>query len=138
MRMATMLSDVIRSAWRKPVTRKYPFVVRPAPARLRGKLVWNPEKCTGCALCSKDCPSDAITLVVNDKQTKTFVMRYNVDRCTFCAQCVVNCRFKCIELMHDQWELAALSREAFTIYYGQPEKVEEYLATAASGEQAAV
>jgi formate hydrogenlyase subunit 6/NADH:ubiquinone oxidoreductase subunit I len=134
--MATMLSDVIRSAWRKPATRKYPYFVRPAPPRLRGKLIWNPEKCTGCALCSKDCPSDAITLVVNDKQTKTFVMRYNVDRCTFCAQCVVNCRFKCIELMHDQWELAALSREAFTIYYGHPEKVEEYLATAGSTRQA--
>lgn len=132
MRMAMMLSDVVRSVWRKPVTRKYPFVVRPAPARLRGKLIWNPARCTGCALCAKDCPSDAISLVVNDKQSKTFVMRYDVDRCTFCAQCVQNCRFKCIDLANDQWELAALSREDFKIYYGQPEKIQEYLSSTES------
>jgi formate hydrogenlyase subunit 6/NADH:ubiquinone oxidoreductase subunit I len=134
MRLGTMLSDVLRSAWRKPATREYPYVVRAAPIRLRGKLIWNPEKCTGCGLCSKDCPSDAITLVVNDKQTKTFVMRYNLDRCTFCAQCVQNCRFKCISLANDQWELAALSRDTFTIYYGKPEKVAEYKAALAAAQ----
>jgi formate hydrogenlyase subunit 6/NADH:ubiquinone oxidoreductase subunit I len=131
MRIAAMFSDVIRSAWRKPATRKYPFMVRPAPVRLRGKLIWNPEKCSGCALCTKDCPSDAITLVVNDKQTKTFVMRYEIDRCTFCAQCVQSCRFKCISLANDQWELAALSREPFTIYYGRPENIESFKINAA-------
>ena len=130
MRIAMMLSDVVRSAWRKPATRRYPYVIRPAPPRLRGKLIWNPEKCTGCGLCTKDCPSEAITLVVNDKQTKTFVMRYDMDRCTFCAQCVQNCKFKCINLDSNQWELAALSRQPFEIYYGDPEDVENYLASA--------
>lgn len=134
MRMATMLSDVLRSAVRKPVTRKYPFVIREAPSRLRGKLIWNPEKCTGCGLCVKDCPSEAIELVVNDKQTKAFVMRYDMDRCTFCAQCVQNCRFKCIELASDQWELAALDRDSFAIYYGKPEKVTEYLSATPADE----
>jgi formate hydrogenlyase subunit 6/NADH:ubiquinone oxidoreductase subunit I len=135
MRMATMFSDVVRSAFRKPITRKYPFIIRQAPSRLRSKLIWNPEKCTGCGLCTKDCPSEAIELVVNDKQTKTFVMRYNLDRCTFCAQCVVNCRFKCIELSSDQWELAALDRESFTIYYGKQENVAEYLSAEPAGEK---
>ena len=129
MRMATMLSDVIRSALKGPTTRPYPFVIRRAPARLRGKLIWNPEKCTGCGLCVKDCPSDAIRLVVNDKQTKTFGMRYDLDRCTFCSQCVQNCRFKCIYLDNEQWELAELDRQRFTQYYGNAEKVQAYLAS---------
>jgi formate hydrogenlyase subunit 6/NADH:ubiquinone oxidoreductase subunit I len=128
MRIAMMFSDVCRAAWKGPVTRRYPFEIRPAPTRLRGKLIWNPDKCSGCALCVKDCPSDAIRLVVNDKQAKNFVMRYDLDRCTFCAQCVQNCRLKCISLANDQWELAELSRTPFLIYYGKAEKVAEYLA----------
>jgi formate hydrogenlyase subunit 6/NADH:ubiquinone oxidoreductase subunit I len=118
MRLATMLGDVLHSLFSRPVTEKYPFERRAAPDRLRGKLHWNPEKCTGCALCDKDCVSNAIEFITLDKATKQFAIRYYVDRCTFCGQCAQSCRFKCIEMVHDQWELAALSKEPFTNYYG--------------------
>ncbi len=127
MKLGAMFRDVAAAFFKKPVTQKYPFERTPAPARLRGKLIWNAQKCTGCALCTKDCPSDAINLVVNDKQAKTFVMRYNVDRCIFCAQCVQNCRQKCLQMSNEEWELAALNKDAFTIYYGDENKVQSYL-----------
>ena len=127
-RVGAMLSDIVGSLFKRPVTEKYPFVKAPAPDRLRGKLVWNPEKCTGCALCSKDCPSNAIELITIDKKAKRFVVEYHVDRCTYCAQCVQNCRFECLEMSHEQWELAALSKEPFTIYYGKDEDVQAILA----------
>lgn len=128
MKVRTMLSDVLRSLFRRPVTEKYPFERSPAPARLRGQLHWNPEKCTGCCLCVKECPADALELITLDKKEKRFVLRYHVDRCTFCAQCVQNCRFGCLDMSNEEWELAAGSKEPFTIYYGSEENIVDALA----------
>lgn len=68
MKIATMLGDVWQSIWQRPITQKYPFERLEAPVRLRGKLHWNPEKCTGCALCNKDCPANAIEIITVDKK----------------------------------------------------------------------
>jgi formate hydrogenlyase subunit 6/NADH:ubiquinone oxidoreductase subunit I len=127
MRVGTMLRDVIGALFKKPFTQKYPFERTEPPDRLRGKLVWDREKCTGCALCVKDCPSNAIEMVVNDKPNKRFVLRYNMDRCTYCAQCVQNCRFKCLDMSDEQWELAGLRKEPFTVYYGDEADVADFL-----------
>ena len=108
-----MLKDVIGALFLKPVTQKYPFERTQPSERLRGKLVWDPEKCTGCALCVKDCPSDAIEMVVNDKQNKNFVLRYHMDRCTFCAQCVQNCRFECMGMSDEEVGAGRVEKGAF-------------------------
>jgi formate hydrogenlyase subunit 6/NADH:ubiquinone oxidoreductase subunit I len=126
--IGSMLSDVLKAFFRKPVTQNYPFTRTAAPPAFRGRLVYDPTKCSGCQLCVKDCPSNAIELLVVDRAAKRFVLRYHEDRCTFCAQCVVNCRFKCIEMSSEQWELAALTKEPFTVYYGRDEDVNEFLA----------
>ena len=132
MKFAMMLQDVLRSFVHSPITEKYPFVKKPAPDRMRGKLVWNPEKCSGCCLCSKDCPSDAIELITIDKKAKRFVMRYHEDRCTYCAQCVQNCRFECLGMSNTDWELAALTKAPFDVYYGNDEDVAAVLAKLAA------
>lgn len=93
----------------------------------RGKLNWDPENCTGCGLCGKDCPADAIELIVLDRKEKRFVMRYHVDRCTFCGQCVHSCRFNCLELSPTEWELAATTKESFTQLLGQEKEIAEFL-----------
>lgn len=128
MKMGTMLQDIVTSLFRRPVTEQYPFEKRPAPPRTRGMLHWNPEKCTGCCLCSADCPANAIELITLDKKAKQFVMRYHPDQCTFCGQCVESCRFGCLEMSSDEWELAATSKEAFTVTYGREEDIEALLA----------
>lgn len=127
MRIGTMLRDVIDSFFRPPATEKYPFEKTAAPTRLRGKLIWNPEKCTGCGLCAKDCPSNAIEVITIDRATKKFIVRYHMDRCTYCAQCVQNCRFKCMEMSSQEWELAALQKEPFTVYYGNEANLQAFL-----------
>jgi len=127
-RFAAMLNDIVESLFKRPITEKYPFERHPAPERLRGKLMWDPEKCTGCGLCNKDCPSNAIELITIDKKAKRFVMEYHADRCTYCAQCVQNCRFECLSMSPEQWELAALNKEPFTVYYGKDEDVQTILA----------
>lgn len=123
MKLGSMLGDVIRSLFRRPATQLYPYTRKPAPERFRGKLEWDPSKCSGCQLCIKDCPSEAIELVVLDKVNKKFVLRYHQDRCTYCAQCVVNCRFNCLDMSNEMWELAAVNKEPFEVYYGKDEDV---------------
>ena len=119
MKIVTMLRDVLRSLWQRPFTEKYPFEKRPSPERLRGQLHFSPEACTGCCLCVKECPADAIKLITLDRKAKRFVLRYHLDRCTYCAQCVQNCRFACLTMSPEEWELAATTKEPFTIYYGE-------------------
>ncbi len=137
MKIGAMFRDVASAVFQKPVTQQYPFEREPTPTRLRGKLIWDNQKCTGCTLCTRDCPSNAIEMVVNDKRAKTFVLQYHVDRCIFCAQCVQNCRFSCLEMSNQEWELASLSKEPFTLYYGDEAVVKTYLEQAAAAENAA-
>jgi formate hydrogenlyase subunit 6/NADH:ubiquinone oxidoreductase subunit I len=129
-----MVGDVIRSFFSRPVTQRYPFERKEAPEQFRGKLIWDLSNCTGCQLCIKDCPADAIELVVMDRANKRYVMRYHADRCTYCAQCVVNCRFKCLSLSHEEWELASLNKEEFTVYYGRNEDVDKFRGQVSSEE----
>jgi NAD(P)H-quinone oxidoreductase subunit I len=118
-----MLRDVVRSLFRAPFTQNYPAERTATPKRLRGMLTWDPTKCSGCTLCVKDCPANAIELVKLDAAKKQFVLRYHADRCTYCAQCVVNCRFDCLGMSPDEWELAALTKEPFLIDYGTEENL---------------
>ena len=131
MHIGVMLSDILASLFKKPVTEKYPYVRELVPERLRGELFWDPTKCTGCQLCVKDCPADALELIVLDKVNKRFVLRYNADKCIYCGQCVMNCRFKCLNMSNEQWELASTSREPFLVNYGRDEDVQFLLDRAA-------
>jgi len=132
MTIGAMLGDILESLFKKPVTERYPFERKATPERLRGKLYWEPEKCSGCQLCVKDCPANAIELIVLDKVAKRFVMRYNPDRCTFCGECVESCRFDCLGLSSEDWELAALNRDSFEVFFGKDEDVETLMAQIAS------
>lgn len=131
MKIGAMLSDVTYSLFRKPITQQYPKTRQEAPARLRGYLDWNPEKCTGCGICVMDCPANAIEIIVIDKKEKRFVLRYHVDRCIFCAQCVHSCMHGCLEMRFDVWELAALDKEHFTTLFGDEDDIEQVLAESA-------
>jgi formate hydrogenlyase subunit 6/NADH:ubiquinone oxidoreductase subunit I len=126
MKTIGMVKDMVRSAFKRPVTELYPVERRPSLPQFRGQLCWDPENCTGCGLCVKDCPADAIELIIIDKAAKRFGMRYYADRCTFCGQCVYNCRFGCLDLVDDVWELADTGREGYLIEYGRPEDLERY------------
>lgn len=127
MRLGTMLKDVIGALFKKPITQKYPFEKIAPTERLRGRLDWDPNTCTGCGICAKDCPASALEWVVNDKQNKKFVLRYTMDNCTFCSQCVISCRTGSMSMSDEDWELAALNKDQFEIYFGKEEYVKEFL-----------
>ncbi|MBN2385681.1 MAG: 4Fe-4S binding protein [Anaerolineales bacterium] len=123
-----MLPDICRSLFRRPATGDYPFVAAVTPERLRGRLEWDPAACTGCGLCAMDCPASALAVAVLDRKARRFVLQYHLDRCIFCGQCVVSCRQGCLRMTGTPWELAALTRETFVTYFGDPTDVEQVLA----------
>jgi formate hydrogenlyase subunit 6/NADH:ubiquinone oxidoreductase subunit I len=123
MKLGTMISDVTQSFFKRPITQKYPFERFETPNRLRGHVHWDSEKCTGCGMCGTDCPAGAIKMHVLDKKAKRFVMVYHMDQCTFCAQCVHSCNQGCLEMQNDVWELAALQKEPFIVYSGDPNDI---------------
>ncbi len=137
MKVGALLGDIIRSLFRRPVTERYPFERRAAPERFRGELFWDPAKCSGCQLCIKDCPANAIELIVLDRANKRFVLRYHADRCIYCSQCVINCRFKCLNMSNAEWELASRQSQPFTVNYGRDEDIQFLLEREAQADAAA-
>jgi formate hydrogenlyase subunit 6/NADH:ubiquinone oxidoreductase subunit I len=128
MKIGTMLRDILESFFKNPATQMYPEEKIAPPERYRGELLFDPKLCTGCCLCTKDCPSKAIELVILDRAAKRFVLKYHRDRCVYCGQCVVNCKFKCMGMANSDWEHAVLKKE-FTVYYGKDEDVAQFLAS---------
>jgi formate hydrogenlyase subunit 6/NADH:ubiquinone oxidoreductase subunit I len=117
MKIASMLNDVFASLFKRPFTERYPYVVRPAPARLRGKLLWDESKCDGCNLCVRDCPAGAIKVEVIDRAAKKFAYHYRVDRCIYCAQCVVSCKEGALSMSSTLYHLASTDKRTFTEVY---------------------
>jgi len=118
MRIGSMLGDIMRSLVRRPFTERYPFVTRPAPERTRGRLEWDAGKCTGCMLCVKDCPADAIRVTVVDRAARRFTFAYRTDRCVYCGQCVVSCKPGALSMSSAQWHLSSTRKEDFSLFYG--------------------
>jgi formate hydrogenlyase subunit 6/NADH:ubiquinone oxidoreductase subunit I len=118
MKIASMLNDVFASLFKRPFTELYPYAVKPAPARLRGKLLWVEEKCKGCMLCVRDCPARAIEIDVADRAAKKYVFHYHIDRCIYCAQCVASCKEDALSMSSTLYHLASPDKAAFTEVYG--------------------
>lgn len=100
-----MIIEVLESLFKKPATVNYPFIKPPVPEELRGRLKFFPEKCIGCLLCMKDCPSNAITIKkLGDKQFEAII---DLGRCIYCGQCVDSCPKKALAITNE-FELAQL------------------------------
>ncbi len=50
----------------------------------------NVDKCTGCTLCAKKCPVDAI---IGNRKTPHFIVR---DKCISCGNCLTECKFEAV------------------------------------------
>ena len=102
---------MVRTLFKPPVTKKYPFGPPEVAERFRGKLDIDPVKCTGCGICSIVCPATVITMVdlgkrkVGDREIPVKRPLFDLYSCISCGQCVEDCRFGALALSK-QFELA--------------------------------
>jgi len=111
-KVGKMLPFIMRMLVKKPATVLYPYEKREMPEKFRGKLEFDKEKCIGCKICMRNCPSEAIAIdKIADKQFKAEVF---LDRCLFCGQCTDSCpkgALKCTK----NFELADFDRKKLKV-----------------------
>lgn len=123
-RLGKMVMEVLRTFLTKPATNLYPKEKLEMPDKFRGKIIFYPEKCIGCMLCMKDCPSNAIK--ITKLPDGKFEAEIDLDKCIYCAQCVDSCPRKALEATKDT-ELAQLDSGKLKVIFGakpqeQPKK----------------
>jgi len=96
--IAKGLSVTIKHLLRHPTVIQYPEQRLNISRRTRGnELIWNQQKCTGCATCAKSCPLGAIeiTTSANPVENKYVVEKYQIDTgyCIQCGLCVEACPY---------------------------------------------
>lgn len=82
-----ILTMMWKNLWRGPETLRFPERPEVSPG-YRGLVQFNPELCTGCAICKFRCTSRAIEFKAGKGE---FTWSYDPGRCTFCGRCVEGC-----------------------------------------------
>lgn len=124
--IGVMFTEIMKSLLvEKRATVLYPIERLTPPERFRGRLHYDPNECTLCGLCARDCPGFVIKVVRTkvEKEDGTVErgghLEFEMDRCIFCGQCAESCPEAAITFSHD-FELAQADRAAFS-----PETAEE-------------
>jgi formate hydrogenlyase subunit 6/NADH:ubiquinone oxidoreductase subunit I len=109
-----MVGQVLSSVFKKAATIRYPYTRDDVPKNYRVKIKFYPEKCIGCKLCMRDCPSNAIA--ITDLGEKNYQAEFRLDKCIYCSQCVLSCNKDALEAT-SEFELAQLDHKKLKIQF---------------------
>lgn len=104
--MFDMLGNILKNVFSKPATRMYPMEKRETYKDVRGQIGIEIDNCIFCGICSKKCPSNAISVNKNDKS-------WEIDhyKCIICNVCKEVCPKKCI-LSSEAYRPSSYSKES--------------------------
>jgi formate hydrogenlyase subunit 6/NADH:ubiquinone oxidoreductase subunit I len=111
-RLGDLLGTVLGSLFSKPATIKYPYAPFKMPDKFRGPPSWDSDRCVGCKLCQRDCPSQAI-VISKSPYEKRYNQTVDLGKCVYCGQCAETCPRKVITIT-PEFELAQVDKAAFT------------------------
>jgi formate hydrogenlyase subunit 6/NADH:ubiquinone oxidoreductase subunit I len=127
----------VTSSWlfRRPLTIQYPDridkpVQEMLPDTYRGILEVDLSRCSGCLLCARACPIDAIEIKVEkNKETNVReITRFDIDigKCMYCGLCVEACKFDSI-VHTTQFEATTDSPEGLVLrFVNEPAPVSKH------------
>lgn len=116
---------VLKYAFKRPITIRYPEKKRKLPLRSRGRhylTKWEDgkERCVGCELCAIVCPSQAIYVKAAENTADNQVShgekyaedyQINMLRCIFCGYCEEACPTGAV-ILGNEYELSGYSRQS--------------------------
>lgn len=87
------LKMLVKGLFSKPSTAMYPAKPREFYPRTRGAISNRIDECIFCGICSKKCPTRALTVSRPDRE-------WSIDRfaCITCGACVDACPKKCLDM----------------------------------------
>ena len=123
--MISGLFIVLKYAFKRPVTIRYPEEKRKLPKRSRGRQYltkWSDglERCVGCELCAVVCPSQAIYVKPAENSEGNVHSRgeryaedfqINMLRCIYCGYCEEACPTGAL-VLSNEYELSGYTRES--------------------------
>jgi formate hydrogenlyase subunit 6/NADH:ubiquinone oxidoreductase subunit I len=130
-RPARALVEVLKNLFAEKATCNYPFEKAVVDARFRGRIAFEADKCIGCKMCIRACPSKAIDIILSAEQPipapavegaapvpakKKFDCIMSLDHCIYCSQCVDVCPKKALISTQD-FELAHTDRKTLVLHY---------------------
>ncbi|MEN8075663.1 4Fe-4S dicluster domain-containing protein [Clostridioides difficile] len=91
-----LAKTVIKNLLSPSITKNYPKEEKENYELTRGHIEINIENCVFCGLCSRKCPTGAITVSRNEKS-------WQIDRleCIQCGYCIDNCPKKTLIMKND-------------------------------------
>ncbi|MCQ2052717.1 MAG: 4Fe-4S binding protein [archaeon] len=103
---------MIKSTIHRPVTIMYPYEKEWVPDNYRGRPGLRFEKCLGCGICVRACPTTCIELVdvTDDKGNTVKRPQVNIGRCMMCGYCAEYCPVDAMTTTTD-YELAEFNRK---------------------------
>lgn len=91
-----LIPHVLRNLGAGRSTVRYPFGPLEIPPSFRGRVEVDIERCVGCGLCARDCPTGCLEVERLPGGGVRVAHRY--DGCATCGQCEESCRQGAIRL----------------------------------------
>ncbi len=109
------LKKAVVNVFSKPSTERFPNPDDRGKPGYRGRIAYDPSKCTDCGMCIKVCSPMAITRIATEVEGGENILRvFDMTSCTFCAMCSDFCDEKAIVLTDDYHLVAEDPKELRT------------------------